>query len=106
MNTRSTLNALFGVWFLLAPWILDFSGQTGAMWTSVIIGLVQFIAALWSYNKSGWGTWQDWVTFITGVWFIIFPFAYSLNGSVEWISVILGLLTAIFSLWNLSGTSE
>jgi hypothetical protein len=106
MKTRSVLNALIGVWFAIAPWIFDFSDQSDILWLSVIIGVIQLIVSLWGYDKSGWNSWQNWVSVITGVWFVIFPFIFSLSSGEIWSSVILGLITIIFSLWNLGSKSN
>ena len=32
-------NAWVGVWLMVAPWVLAFSGNAGATWTSITIGL-------------------------------------------------------------------
>ncbi len=106
MKTRSTLNALIGVWFIIAPWVFDFSDQTGALWLSVVFGIIQIIAAWWGYDKPGWNSWQNWVSVITGVWFVIFPYIYSIANEAVWSSVILGLFTILFSLWNLGSNSS
>jgi hypothetical protein len=101
MKTRSTVNALIGVWFIIAPWIVGFSDNSGAVWTNVIFGLIQLVVSFWGYEKPGWCAWQNWVSTITGLLFIIFPFAFTLTNGEVWSSVILGLITTIFSLWNL-----
>ncbi|MCJ7842539.1 SPW repeat protein [Lederbergia sp. NSJ-179] len=107
MKVRSALNALIGIWFFIAPWVMGFSDESGALWLSLIIGAIQIIAALWGYSQSGgWNSWQNWISFITGVWFIIFPFIYSLSSGEVWTSVVLGIITAILSLWNLGSTSN
>ncbi|GIN86687.1 hypothetical protein J6TS2_30730 [Heyndrickxia sporothermodurans] len=106
MKTRSTLNALIGVWFIIAPWVIGFSDDSGALWSSVILGAIQAIVALWGYNNPGWNSWQSWITVITGVWFIVFPFIYSLSNGEVWASVILGAITVIFSFWNMGSNSN
>lgn len=106
MKARSTLNALIGVWFIIAPWVFGFSDQTGALWLSGVFGIIQIIAAGLGYDKTGWNSWQNWVSVITGVWFVIFPFIYSLTDGAVWSSVILGLFTILFSLWNLGSNSN
>ncbi|MFF2449638.1 SPW repeat protein [Neobacillus sp. NPDC058068] len=106
MQMRSLLNALIGIWFFIAPWVMGFSDQSGALWLSLILGAIQFIVALWGYSKSGWDSWQSWISLITGIWFIIFPFIYSLSDGEVWSSVILGILTALFSLWNLGSKAS
>ena len=105
MKLRGNLNALIGVWFIIAPWAIGYSDQSGALWSSIIFGIIQVIVSLWGYDKPGWNSWQNWISTITGVWFVIFPFIYSLTNGEVWSSVILGLITIIFSLWNLGSNS-
>ena len=48
-------NVGFGAWLLIAPWVLGFSANLGAMWTSVLVGLgVACFASfqLWLLNRS------------------------------------------------------
>ncbi|AKO93224.1 SPW repeat protein [Priestia filamentosa] len=101
MKTRGILNALIGVWFIIAPWVIGFSDQSGALWSSIIFGIIQVIVSLWGADKPGWNSWQNWISVITGVWFVAFPFIYSLTDGAVLSSVILGLITIVFSLWNL-----
>ena len=106
MKARSVLNALIGIWFIIAPWVVGFSDQSGALWSSVILGAVQTIFALWGFEKSGWNSFQNWFTVITGAWFVIFPFIFSFTNEALWSSVILGLITVIFSLWNMGSNAN
>jgi hypothetical protein len=34
------LNLVVGLWLIIAPFILQFSGQAGPMWNQIIVGLV------------------------------------------------------------------
>lgn len=34
------VNIILGIWLILSPWILGFSGNGGATWNNIIIGLV------------------------------------------------------------------
>jgi len=106
VETRSILIALIGAWFILAPWVIGFSDQSGALWSSIIFGIIQIIVSLWVCNKHGWTSWQNWVSLITGIWFVIFPFIYSLTDGEVWSSVILGVITIILSLLNLGSNSK
>jgi hypothetical protein len=38
------VNLLLGLWLLISPWVLGFTGNAGARWTHVVIGLA--VAAL------------------------------------------------------------
>nr|WP_308201770.1 SPW repeat protein [Priestia megaterium] len=95
-----------GVWFILAPLAVGFSNQLDAVWSSIIFGGIQVIVSLWGYDKPGWNSWKNWVSVITGVWFVIFPFLYSLTNGEIWSSVTLGIVTIIFSLLNLGSNSN
>ncbi|AUO14691.1 SPW repeat protein [Priestia megaterium] len=106
MKTRGILNALIGAWFIIAPWVIDFSNQSGALWSSIIFGIIQLIVSLWGYDKPGWRSWLNWISVITGVWFVIFPVIYSLTNGELWSTLILGLFTIISSLWNLGSNSK
>jgi hypothetical protein len=105
MKLRISINslaALIGVWFIIAPWVVNFSDDTGALWTSVIIGAVQVISSLLGFVGSGWNALQNWISLLTGVWFIIFPFIYTVDNGGLWASVVLGAVTVIINLWILS----
>ena len=46
--TASWINAIIGVWLVLSPFLLGFSGATVAMWNSVVLGIAVIVFALWS----------------------------------------------------------
>jgi sulfite exporter TauE/SafE len=105
MKVRISINslaALIGVWFIIAPWVVNFSDDKSALWTSVIIGALQLITSLLGFSGSGWSSWQNWISLLSGVWFIIFPFVYTLKTEEIWASVVLGAVTVIIGLWSLS----
>lgn len=47
-----------GVWLVISPWILGFSGITMAMWNAVAVGVVVAVLALWALGTDkhigGW----------------------------------------------------
>lgn len=44
-------NLAIGVWLILAPFVLGFSGETGALWNHVIIGVLVGADALWAMRE-------------------------------------------------------
>jgi hypothetical protein len=98
----NSLAALVGVWFIVAPWVVDFSDDKNALWTSVIIGAIQVISSLIGFVGSGWTAWQNWISLLAGVWFILFPYVYTLETAETWTSVILGAVTVLLNLWALA----
>ena len=49
------LNLIVGLWILVSPWALKFSGSTDAMRTAVIVGVIVAVIAaieLWMFHRS------------------------------------------------------
>jgi hypothetical protein len=49
------LSGLLGVWLIIAPWVLGFSGHTTAMFTHIAFGAATLILAIWAANEHGSG---------------------------------------------------
>lgn len=47
------INALLGVWLIIAPWVLNFTDHAMAMRTSVFIGIAALALAVWSATEHG-----------------------------------------------------
>jgi hypothetical protein len=41
------VDGLVGIWFIIAPWVLNFTRQPGTFWTSLILGIVVVILSIW-----------------------------------------------------------
>lgn len=41
-------NLVIGIWLIIAPFVLGFSVETGAMWNHIIVGLLVGADALWA----------------------------------------------------------
>lgn len=41
------LTGLIGIWIAVSPWVYNFSANTGALWNSVIFGVITLILAIW-----------------------------------------------------------
>lgn len=46
------LNAMFGAWVFIAPWILGFAAVTAAAWNAWIVGVAIALLALWSGSEA------------------------------------------------------
>ncbi|MED3850804.1 SPW repeat protein [Priestia megaterium] len=106
VKTRGIINAVIGIWFVIAPRMLGFSYDAGATSASIVFGSLQVIMSFWGVTKPGWNSWQNWISLITGLWFILFPFIYLLTDGVLWSSVVLGLMTVLLSLWSLNSKAR
>jgi FtsH-binding integral membrane protein len=98
------LSALIGVWFIISPWVLQFSHQKTALWTSVVLGAIQLIASVWAAqtrDAESTRMWMEAVSLVTGIWFVIQPFVFAQDTVTTWITAVLGVVTAILNLWGL-----
>ena len=103
-NRLSWIVALFGLWELLSPFILGYTGVTVAVWDAVILGVVVIVLALWSAlsNSTGSERALDWINAIIGLWFIVAPFVlgFSTMAVVLWNSIIVGIVIALLGAWS------
>lgn len=44
----SWINVLLGLWLVISPWVYGYSDNVGALWNSIIFGLIIFALAIWS----------------------------------------------------------
>jgi hypothetical protein len=44
----SWVNALLGIWVIISPWVLGFSGKAQPTWNNVIVGIAITILGVWS----------------------------------------------------------
>ena len=42
------INAVLGLWLIIAPFILGYSSATVAMWNDIVIGLVALVLGAWA----------------------------------------------------------
>ena len=60
MAWQEWANIALGVWLVISPWIVGFSGLMAAMWNAVILGAVIAVLALWALatDKDIGGWWS------------------------------------------------
>ncbi len=113
MKTAKSLNwwiAIFGVWEVLAPFILGYSAAKAAMWDAIIIGLALAVLGAWaavSKDASSMKT-LSWVNALLGVWLIIAPFllSYTGTGTALWNDIIIGIVELVLGAWAASVVSK
>ncbi|RMF93349.1 MAG: hypothetical protein D6736_01910 [Nitrospinota bacterium] len=44
--------------------------------------------------------WQQWTTFVLGLWLIVAPFTFQYTGTARWNDVVLGVLIVILAYWG------
>lgn len=103
MAVRHLLAALIGLFFIFAPFWIDFNHE-GAVATSIVGGTIQAAASFLGFvlKKSGWGSWLNWISLMSGVWFIIFPFAFLTGFGDYVVYIVLGITTVMLNYYTMN----
>ena len=91
------ITGILGLLFILAPFVLGYSFNTAALWTSIAAGvLVLIMSALEALNHER-ETWEYWIAGIVGILAIISPFVlgFTNHAGAMWTSIVLGALIVI-----------
>ncbi len=90
---------ILGILLIIAPFVLGYSGNSGALWTGVILGAITLIVSLIKAFAHDVSQWEYWVTGLMGILAIIAPFVlgFTAVSVAMWASIILGVITLILS---------
>jgi hypothetical protein len=99
---QDVVNFLLGVWLVLSPWILAYSGVTKAANNAWVLGAV--IVALSLLEIFVYQAWEEWLSAAIGVWLFVSPWALRLSAEpkIFWNSLVVGAALVILALWSVS----
>ncbi len=103
---QDPINALLGVWLMLAPWATGFSGDPTPTSNAVIIGLALLALGLGAMLAPS--AWEEWTETAIGLWLIAAPWAlgFSANLPAMRASAVTGVVVAVLALWVLATDKE
>ena len=107
VRIASGLDILAGLWMVVAPFLLNYSFQTAALWNSVISGLAVAILA----GRREWGEGYryaapSWINAGIGAWLVVSPFilGFETGGVAWWNHIVVGIGVVVFALWSALST--
>ena len=95
----SMVNFFLGIWVLISPFVIGFSGFRGLMLNNVIVGVIVLIVAA----VQAWGTTPagglGGINLILGLWLIVTAFVFDVQGipAIVWNQIISGAVVAILA---------
>lgn len=106
IKTVNWLIVLAGLWLILAPFFLGFSGTILSM-NDVITGVVIAMVSLVAIGLPEDSKWINWISALLGVWIFITPFFMALVGTAGmWNNLIVGSVTIILGIWGTMSISS
>ena len=91
--------AFLGLMLVLAPFIMGYTNNTIALWTSIVMGLIVLAVSLYKGIKHDKAQWEYMVIAIVGLLAVFAPFilGFSAINVAVWTLIILGGILAILA---------
>ncbi len=88
---------LVGLLFVVAPYVLGYTANTNALWTSLVLGALAAIAAGYKAIVKDAANWEYWAAGIVGVAAIVAPFVLGFTALTValWTSLVIGAALVI-----------
>ena len=111
VHWASGINLLLGLWLILAPFVLGYSGIRESLWNDIVIGaIIAILAAIRIFTPLQYRS-LSWWNFALGGWLIFAPFLiYGAGASgppaqaATWNEVIVGVLVIVLGAWSALST--
>lgn len=100
------ISIVAGLWLILAPFILGFSG-TAAATNDIILGVVIALIALYRVVYPSNMPTISWVNVVLGAWLVISAFVFpGVTAVITWNNLLLGALVIVMDSWGMSATMK
>jgi hypothetical protein len=102
---QDPVNAVIGIWLVLSPWAVRYSGEIVPSANAVVIGVALVAAALGAVLVPQ--AWEEWTEAVLGLWLIVSPWALGFSGQADarLMAIATGIVVAVLALWTL-GTDK
>jgi hypothetical protein len=104
IETLSGLNVIAGIWLIIAPWVLGYSGRD-PRWNDVVFGAIVTVFALLRTFGAYRADWLSWINALIGVWIFIAAFAIDYTTTAGWNDIILGVIVFVLAMGSAEATA-
>lgn len=111
VRMASGANLLLGLWLVIAPWVLDYSSETNAVWNQVVVGIAIATLALLRTMDPAAAASLSWTNFVLGGWLLFAPFVLRYDGSgntsaIYWNDILVGVLVIGLAAWSATASDD
>ena len=94
-------NLVLGLWLIIAPFLLGYSGLSGPLWNDIISGVLIAALAILRLGKPATSEWASWTNMVIGIWLILGPWVIAgYTTDAAWNDVIVGILVACLAAYS------
>jgi hypothetical protein len=96
---QDPVNAIVGVWLIVAPWVLGFQAERSVMANSVVVGLGLLAFALAAIFLPR--AWEAWSELVLGLWLVASPWVLRFDAVATAKNAMLasGIVVAALAVW-------
>jgi hypothetical protein len=102
----SGMIVVLGVWEILAPFVLGYSGSTVPTINAIVVGVLAVILGLARYRGAYTEAWMSRVQCVLGFWLIIAPFILSYGNPARINDIIVGVVITFFGALGTVASSQ
>lgn len=103
--TASGLNLLAGIWLIIAPWVLGYSGAD-PKWNDVVFGALIGLLAVVRISGPARGPGLSLVNALFGAWIFVAAFVIDSSSTAFWNDLILGIVVFVLAMLSASAGDE
>jgi hypothetical protein len=98
---QDPVNALLGLWLIVAPWVLGYQADTTVMANHVAVGAALVAVALGAVFVPK--AWEEWTEAALGLWLAISPWVLKFTQleAAKGTALVTGLAVLVLALWVL-----
>ena len=105
MAALSGLNLLAGIWLIIAPFVLGYSGGD-PYWNDIIFGAIVAVFALARMTGAYRESWLSWVNALIGAWIFASAFWLDDTGQAAGNDIILGAIVFVLGIVAATASAE
>jgi hypothetical protein len=101
----SGLNVIAGIWLIISPWVLGYTGPD-AMWNPIVFGAIVGILALARAAGAYRAVGLSMLNMAIGVWLFISAFWLAQSSQASWNVGVMGVVVFVLAAWSVAATRE
>jgi len=90
------LNVLAGVWLIISPFVLGYTGAD-ATWNPIVFGAIVGVLALARLTGAYEAAWLSWLNMAIGVWLFISAFWLASSSQASWNVGVMGVVVFVLA---------